>query len=251
MKLLPVAVILSIVSYTCGAVKEHKKIKGVKYTVYFPKIDRQGKLTGYDTLIKKLYFYGNQVACNFMYRYGTFENDILVKSEWKHLHSTFSKGSQYGLVFEQNDYKAGRKILTDSILKMYWPNVYADSAISRQRNYVQLIDSSFNSNSGILTEKYFVKDGMDTSNQFDLVLKYSNKLMLKEYSFSEKLDSLRKMKLYYYKAIVKPRYFGKQHLLTDYFETTSFFEEIPVTNENELMHYFSEEKKLNGSGSRD
>lgn len=247
MKLLPVFIIFAIVYYTSGAASELKKIKGVKYTVYFPKLDSIGKLTGYDTLTKNLYFYGNQAACNFMYAYQTFDNGVFVKSELRNLYAVFTAGSKYGLIYDQGDPKLGRKTTTDSIIRLYWPNVYADSAISPNRNIVQFIGSSFNADSGTLTENYFIKDGIDTNSRFNLILKYSKRIKLSEYSFSKALDSSRQMKLYYYKATVKPRYFGKENFLTDSFETVAFFEEIPEINEKELLYYFNEEKKLNVS----
>lgn len=247
MKLLPVVIILAIACYTSGSASEHKKIKGVKYTVYFPKVDSIGRLTGYDTLTKNLYFYGNQATCNFMYAYQTFDNGVFVKSELRSLYAVFTAGSKYGLLYDQGDPKLGRRTTTDSIIKFYWPNVYADSAISPKRNIVQFIDSSFNVDSGTLTENYFIKDGTDTNSHFNLTLKYSNRIKLSEYSFSKALDSSRQMKLYYYKATAKSRYFGKENYLTDSFETVAFFEEIPVTNEKELLYYFNEEKKLNAS----
>ncbi|MES2850758.1 MAG: hypothetical protein V4685_16990 [Bacteroidota bacterium] len=247
MKFLYAVILLIIVACSCGAVKEQKEIKGIKYSFCFPRVTMQGKLIGYDTVVKFLYFYDNQVFCNFIYRHDSFENNTFITSEWKHVYFTFSKGSKYGLIFSDTNNKKAERVSADSMLKLHWPTIHADSALSEKRNNVKFIDKSFNADSGILTERYEAKNDMDTATRVDLILRYSNKINVKEYSFSRKLDSLRQMKLYFFKMTVKPRYFGKENYLLDSFDTIYFFEEIPVTNKEELMYYFKQGQKMDSN----
>jgi len=244
MNLLHAIIFLITLPSSCGAIKEKKEIKGVKYTTYFPIVSMDGKLDGYDTLTKLLYFKGNQVVLNFNYKYDSFEDGKFVKSEWKRFYFTFSKGAKYGLVFEDSNYRKGQKVLADSILKLNWPTVYIDTVISEKRNIVRFINKNFDADSGILTEKYEVQDGIDTATNINIILRYSNKLNIKEYSFSKTLDSVRQMKLYYCKVTVKPRYFGKENYLMDSFDTVIFFEEMPVINQEELLYYFEQGEKM-------
>ncbi len=247
MKFLYAVMVLIIVACSCGAVKEQREIKGIKYSFCYPKITMQGKLIGYDTVVKLLYFYGNQVFCNFIYRHDTFENDTFIRSESKHVYFTFSKNAKYGLIFTDTNNRKAERVSADSMLKLHWPTIHADSAISEKRNHVKFIDKRFNADSGILTERYEAQNGIDTTTRVDLVLRYSNKIKVKEYSFSRKLDSLRKMKLYYFKMTVKPRYFGKENYLMDSFDSVYFFEEIAVTNKQELMYYFKQGQKMDAN----
>jgi hypothetical protein len=109
-----------------------------------------------------------------------------------------------------------------------------------EKDAFKLISSRKDSKSGVLEEMYSgrVKYMKDT-----LTLYFSNKLRDLDFSLSEKLDSLKQLKLFKFRAINDEEVMEDSKMLIPKREVVFEIKEIPVDNPKEIMGYFERYKK--------
>lgn len=111
---------------------------------------------------------------------------------------------------------------------------------------ISLISSSWNKSLGELEELYSFKGKKDSSMIGSVFFTFCDKDKFRkiDYSFSNKLDSIKNMKLYKVFVTYDARYveYAKTHM--DKVEVPYLLEKIPVENKKEIMKLFEAEKNL-------
>lgn len=193
------------------------------------------KIVYYENFILFEIPYVNQVSNVNMDSNGNVISENLVKTELKHKFYIYAKGAEYGLDFDSLNASVSEKFSVDSLLKAH---AFKDFEFSNNND--SLIKTFTYGN--ILAEEFVPKVKWDSSYPDSSYLFYSDKLNV-DFSFSKKLDSIHKAKLFkirfIYNAIAKDDYpagIPKREFLFE-------LQETPVSHSNELIELFETFKK--------
>jgi hypothetical protein len=214
-----------------------KNIRCINLYTSLPALDRDGKLIQYLNGSNNIFYYDNIIMTQIPVHFDSYDSNKLVKEETKNSFFVYEKNNTYGLYYTDFSEEKKKKLpidsVNDGVLK-------ADLYEYFKTNALQLISSRRNRELGILEEIYIgkLKYAKDTA-----IFYFSDRLKDFDFSFSKKLDSLKKLKLF------KFRYVSDEEILEEYKvtlpkrEVNFEIKEIPVDNPKEIMSYFERYKK--------
>lgn len=206
--------------------------------------DLEAKLIKYDPSETKIYFYTNQELYQEYYHSNTRDAEgKVLKSEYRCGLFVFSKDKSHGLFYDSARNINDKMVSVDSMLAKQWCyKLSFDKLLNEMTS--KLISSSVNKDSGELRELYSLKGKNDTLMSGSILFTFTDKNKFKEidYSFSNKLDSIKNMKLFKVDIINNARELPNSNFHMDKVETTYLLEKIPVTNKQEIMKYFEKER---------
>jgi hypothetical protein len=240
-------IISSFLFSSCGFLKSSQtpkiNITGVKVTQAFPIINNKGKLEGYDTSSSYIYYNKNLVLYKLPYQYNSFNtNGILDTSETRYHFFVYKKGDSVGYDYDIHKFPSGIRITTDSIFKQAWVIQNKVYPIILD-NKSTLISKHENRDSGMLYELYSIKGKTDTTRSGSIFLGFTNRLKNVNYSLSEELDSINKMKLVKVKIVADERYFKDYNVTMDRYEISRWMEKISGDNDKKILDYFQRYKR--------
>lgn len=143
--------------------------------------------------------------------------------------------------FDSLNQENGKRSSIDSFLTERWiipPQVFFDLKNDSLVSQIKDIKK------GLQIEKYISKNKIDPTYNDSTFFYYTSEINGIHFSFSRKLDSIKKMKLYKFKLI-----YNKNSAGSNLFERSAkklFFElnEVPINNPNEITSFFKRFDKI-------
>lgn len=222
---------------------QNDEIVCIEISHLFPNISNEGKLISLDTITDKVYYYKNQILYQSAYRENIRSHDGQIKkSETKYSSFVYTIGNIHGWLFDPPANESNKKIAVDSFYKFNWLFKPYIEQILNESNTL-LLSSKTNKVTGISEETYSFTDKKDTTKSGTVILCYSSKMNNYKYSFSDEIDSLKKMKLYKVTLIINSRFIKEYKMTLDKIETGFFMEESTVDNPKEIMSFFEMDRK--------
>ncbi|HKO80954.1 MAG TPA: hypothetical protein VJU78_11190 [Chitinophagaceae bacterium] len=196
-----------------------------------------------------IYYYKNRVLYQINHPYnnsyvkfdtsGNIISEQLIKEGVRFSYFIYEKDSVYGLSYDSIDAPNCQRYLVDSFLRTKFSaqEVMFDNT---DDSLVLLNTDTINYD---LFEKYIPKIKPDETYPDSGYYYYSDKLKGINYSFSKKIDSLKKMKLCKVKFIYNPIPKGSNPFETPRREFQFEIKEIPVANPKEILAFFERHLK--------
>jgi hypothetical protein len=215
-------------------------IKALLIKSLFPKLTPEGKLTGYDTLIGKVFETGDYHLFQSSFNRLTFSKNGEIKSSHREFTTfVFAKGNKFGSLYNYSEIAPFLKVPVDSMLQEDWA---AKKNIGRfiTENKSSLYKKQYDSISNTLVEIYDI-DSSTNSAKTRLTLYFSKKLNGFEYSLGKELDNIKGMKLFNAVLEVGRQYAKQYNTWIDAMILKTWIEELTEFDEMEIQNYLDKE----------
>lgn len=170
---------------------------------------------------------------------GNVLEEKVLKSSTKYKFLIHKMGEEYGWKFDSSRAKNANKILVDSFLKVKL-KLSDEVFYSANDSLIEV----FKYNGINIVEKLIPKKKYNDTYNDTTYLFFSSGLNNIPYSFSKKLDSLKKIKLYKARLIYNPIYSKSNTLVTKGRELFFEFREIPLTDSQDIWPIIQKYKRL-------
>lgn len=223
-------------------------IKGIKITQIVPVFSNDWSVSRYDTILIFRYSLNREIVFDFPAMWKSYKENALDSTSVIHTYVAYSKGDTTAFKFSSFPKANEESVMLDSVFEAL-PKIDLNSFFSDSNNVV-LQKKIKDPDSGLLTEEYFLTKKRDTSFSSVLTLGYSDRIKADDYSFSEKYDSIKRMKLVVVKLTTPPKYYAAINKTQSAFSITFKIEEVEPENQELLKYYFDKvarRKKINTS----
>jgi hypothetical protein len=214
-----------------------KNIRCLNISHKLPVLCSDAKTMCYMEGFENIFYYDSMVMLQLPTHFYHFKADELEKTDTGSNYFVYKKNEKDGFFYHAFSPQNNKALPVDSTVSKYINfNVYEFF----EKNLIKLISSRKDPRSGILEEIYSgkVQYAKDT-----FFFYFSDKLKDFDFSLSVKLDSIKKMKLYKFRAINQEEVLEESKMLIPKREVVFEIKEIPVDNPKEIITYFERYKK--------
>lgn len=223
-------------------VEDNTTIKGIKVSETLPFFNQVGEADYYDTIAVKIYYHEDMTMLALPYRFDSVHRGRHLKTEYRSRYFLYKKKDSIGCIYDKYEPDV-KKANVDSMLQEQWivANKLYQPFIEHE---ITLLSASEKHNSGTLYEKYSFKGKKDTTVTGIIYLSFTNKMKGIAYSLSRELDSSKgnNFKLFNFKMIYNPRYSKEFKMNISKAKAEFSIEEIHVSANDEITHYFEQYK---------
>jgi hypothetical protein len=198
----------------------------VQVSQIFPYINKDGRLTSYDTNTIKIYYYKNMTLEQTSYNSLHYsENNTLLNAEVINEYYVYHTGDKTGLYYDSAHKVFARKVALDTSLYKSWHYRFnANTMFQRFENKLLFKKKDTINNS--IEEGYGLKITPESDYGDTCYLTYSAALNTVPYTFSKEMDSMTGMKLIKMKTTNYPNKYNK--FIRDYVEQNYWMNFVPV-----------------------
>jgi hypothetical protein len=207
--------------------------RGYKLTVNYPVVKDSGVLVNVKDTIP-IFYYNDCILYFLPFNYSEQVEDKLTLEEKRYHFFIYRKTEQQGYFYQNvQDTTKGTKFEVDSFL---FKNAYNIKLVT---DSLVLVNADRNNND--LLEKYVLPRRYDDFTIDSVYYYYSGGFNLYDYSFSKKLDSTKRMKLYKARFLYNERYSAENHITLPKRELSFCIQKMPAqmdTNSSVVFRKF-------------
>jgi len=220
--------------HSCNRKLNNHNIRCVNYSTSGPIVFSDGSMVDFKTFFN-VYYYEDLVMYQFPYYFdSTYDGKSILNKQERNNFFVYNRDSTWGYNYNPlNELQNNRRVKVDSMMRQTGLQSSNFDGIAK----LQPVFSQFDTNTGILKETY-APSKEEHKAKDTIYFYFTSKLKDVDLSFSKKLDSIKKMKLFKIHLLFNGDYDEERKMTLPKTEVDYEIKEIPFENKEKIAGYF-------------